>query len=164
MNLSHPYGTSVNDKVDKLHFDGRHFTLKFPSIDDVVEDILATDDPVIFKVDPGDTFKFGISWQDQLYVNLSVAFGWTHRSASFQMASDTIAFIMKGMGCKVRPYIDDYVSVAPRHKAQDQFNSLVSLLQELGFPMNVELQKNSTIRSHYMFRHTNRHTKLNGEH
>ena len=51
LNLSYPYGASGNDKVDKLHFDGRCFTLKFPSIDDIVKDILATDDPVIFKVD-----------------------------------------------------------------------------------------------------------------
>ena len=136
LNLSYPYGTSVNDKADKLNFDCRH--LKFPSIDDVVEYILATDDPVIFKIDvarafrnlcinPVDALKFGISWQDQLYVDLSVPFGWTHGSAAFQMASDAIAFIMKGMGCKLHPYIDDYVVVAPRHKAQDQFNSLVSL-------------------------------------
>ena len=54
------------------------------------------------------------------------------------MASDAIAFIMKGMGCKVYPYIDDYVVMAPKYKAQDQFNSLVSLLKELGLSMNVD--------------------------
>ena len=101
LNLSYPYGASVNDKVDKLHFDGWHFTLKFPSIDDVVEDILATDDPVFFKVDVarvfrnllvdlGDTLKFGISWHKQFYINLSIVFGmeaWHPRWRQTQLLS-----------------------------------------------------------------------------
>ena len=73
LNLSHPYGASVNDSVSKSHFDGRRFTLKFPSIDDIVQDILEIEDPVIFKIDvarafhnlridPVDAVKFGISW------------------------------------------------------------------------------------------------------
>ena len=132
LNLSYPYGASVNDCVSKSHFDGRRFTPKFPMIDDIIQDILQTDDPVIFKVDvarafrnlrvdPVDAVKFGISWEGRSYVDLSVAFGWTHGSASFQMASDAIVFIMKGMGCKVHAYIDDYVIVAPRGLAFEHF-------------------------------------------
>ena len=63
-------------------------------------------------------------------------FGWTHGSAAFQMMSDTIAFMMQDLGCKVHAYIDDYVVVAPRNKADEFFHALVSLLQELGLPMN----------------------------
>ena len=147
LNLSYPYGASVNDSVSKSHFDGRRFTLKFPLIVDIVQDIHETEDPVIFKVDvvrafrnlrvnPVDTIKFGLSLGECSYVDLSVAFGWTHGSAAFQMASDAIAFIMKGMGCEVHAYIDDYVVVAKRGLAHDQFNNLVNLLQELGLPMN----------------------------
>ena len=147
LNLSYPHGASVNDCISKSHFDGRCFTLKFPMIDDIVQDILDTDDPVIFKVDvarafrnlrvdPVDTVKFGISWGGQSYVDLSVAFGWTHGSAAFHMASDAIGFIMKGMGCKIHAYIDDYVIVAQRGLAFEHFNNLVNLLQELGLPMN----------------------------
>ena len=71
LNLSHPYGASVNDHVSKDKFDGHCFTLKFPSIDDIVEAILAKDDPVLFKLDvsrafrnlrsdPVDSLKFGL--------------------------------------------------------------------------------------------------------
>ena len=85
-------------------------------IDDIVQDILDTDDPVIFKVDvarafhnlrvdPVDAVKFGISWGGRSYVD---------GSAASQMASDAIVFIMKGMGCKVHAYIDDYIIVAQR--------------------------------------------------
>ena len=143
LNLSHPYGASVNDRVSKSHFDGRRFTLKFPLIDDIIQDILETEYPFIFKVEvarafrnlrinPADAIKFGISWGGQSYVDLSITFGWKHGSAAFQLASDTIVFIMKGMECEVHAYIDDYVVVAQRGLAHDQFNSLVNLLQELG--------------------------------
>ena len=147
LNLSYPYGASVNDSISKSHFDGRRFTLKFPMIDDIVQDILDTEDPVIFKidvarafrnlrVDPVDAVKFGISWGGRSYVDLIVAFGWTHGSVAFQMTSDAIVFIMEGMGCKVHAYIDDYVIVAQRGLAFDHFSNLVNLLQELGLPMN----------------------------
>ena len=40
LNLSHPYGYSVNGNVTKYSFDGRKFTLKFPTIDNIVQYIL----------------------------------------------------------------------------------------------------------------------------
>ena len=107
LNLSHPYGASVDDSISKSHFDGRHFTLKFPSIDGTKQDILETDNPVIFKVDVARAFQNlhvddrHISWGEHSYVDLCIAFGWMHGSTAFQMASDAIVFIMKGMGCKV---------------------------------------------------------------
>ena len=105
LNLSYPKGQSLNDHVDKLNFNGRSFTLKFPSVDDVVGRILQIEDPLIFKldmarafrnlrVDPVDALKFGLSWRDTLYVDGGVVFGWTHWSAAFQMVADAISFIM----------------------------------------------------------------------
>ena len=41
LNLSYPHG-SLNDNVDKLHFDGKKFILKFPSVDDIVTQIANT--------------------------------------------------------------------------------------------------------------------------
>ena len=72
LNLSHPYGCSVNDNVTKDSFDGRKFSLKFPTIDDIINHITSiVGDPVIYKidvarafrnirVDPVDAIKFGI--------------------------------------------------------------------------------------------------------
>ena len=51
MNLSHPHGSSLNDHVDGKAFDNRPFTLRFSTIDDIATTILATEDPVIFKID-----------------------------------------------------------------------------------------------------------------
>ena len=90
LNLSYPRGQSLNDAVDKLNFDARPFTLKFPSVDNIVERILQVKDPLIFKidvarafrnlrVDPVDALKFGLSWRDALYID---ATSWRHLDAS----------------------------------------------------------------------------------
>ena len=82
LNLSQPYGVSVNDSISKSHFDGWCFTLKFPSIYDIIQDILETEDPVIFKinvarafrnlrVDPADAIKFGMAVLTSILVSRS---------------------------------------------------------------------------------------------
>ena len=132
LNLSKPYGASLNVSVDKLHFDDRCFILKFPSIDDIIQDIHANNDSVIVKADKGRDFqnlhvnpvnaiKFGICWDDHFYVDVSIAFGLTHGSAMSQMTSDATVFIMNGMGSRPHAYINYYIIVAARHEAQEQF-------------------------------------------
>ena len=118
MNLSYPAGQSVNDHVDKNEFDHTPFILKFPTIDSIARGICeAGDDVVLFKVDvarafrnlrvdPVNALKFGIKWADAFYVDLAVAFGWTHGSGAFQILSDSSRFIMAKKGVKLHCYID----------------------------------------------------------
>ena len=40
LNLSHPYGNSVNSHVDANNFDGSLFVLKLTTVDDIVHDIV----------------------------------------------------------------------------------------------------------------------------
>ena len=147
LNLSYPRGQSLNDAVDKCNFDARPFTLKFPSVDNIVERILQVSDPLIFKidvarafrnlrVDPVDALKFGLSWRDALYIDAGVAFGWTHGSAAFQMVADAISYVMASSGCVVNAYIDDFIVVAPRAEARRHYDRLSNLLDTLGLPMN----------------------------
>ena len=137
---------SSRDFVDKDAFDGIQFTLRFPTIDDITDDIIACrGDPVLFKidvvcafhnlrVDPADSLKFGIQWQDKLYLNVAITFGWTLGTAVFQLCSNTITFIMAKQNVKLPCYIDDYVAVVPR--AEAVFHCLRTLLQDLGLPVN----------------------------
>ena len=126
--------------------DGRPFTLKFLSVDNIVERILPITDPLIFKidvarafrnlrVDPVDALKFGLSWCDALYVDSDVAFGWTHGSAAFQLVADTISYVMASSGCVINAYIEDFIVVAPRSQAKEQYDRLSDLLDTLGLPM-----------------------------
>ena len=148
LNLSHPHGNSVNSHVDANQFDGSPFILKFPTVDDIAEDIIkCTEDTLLFKVDvarafrnlrvdPADSLKFGIAWRGAFYVDVGIAFGWTHGSASFQLLSDAVAYIMSKEGVTLRCDIDDYIAVVPKHKANHAFGRLCEVLNELGLPIN----------------------------
>ena len=79
LDLSYLDGQSVNDRVDKLKFDGSDFMLKFPPIDDIADRINDVKVEVrLFEVDvahafrnlrvdpaddPPDTLKLGIKWK-----------------------------------------------------------------------------------------------------
>ena len=122
----------------KNHFDGHEFTLRFPTIHDIVKAILKND-PVVnkidiarafrnLKVDLFDALKFGIHWDGLYFLDQSVTFGWMHGSAAFQMVSDAITFIMQKHGAKIFAYIDDYVGIADACDTISHFSDLHSLL------------------------------------
>ena len=48
---------SLNDSVDRFSYDGNAFALKLTSIDNIIEDIRNTDDPMLFKVDVAHAFR-----------------------------------------------------------------------------------------------------------
>ena len=135
MDLSFPQGKALNDQVTKGVFDGTRLVLKLSSIDDIVRDIVNTgEDPVMFKVDvarafrnlpvdPVDALKLGIKWEGRFYLDKSVAFGWIFGTASFQLLSDSIAYLMRDF-CSLHCYIDDYVAVLPKHKANAALDKL----------------------------------------
>ena len=149
LNLSHSYGASVNHHVSKEAFDNSKFTLKFPTIESIVNSIkvFKHSDPVLYKidvarsicnlrVDPVDAVKLGISWKGQFYLNLSIAFDWTHGSTAFQRLSDAKMYIMQKQAYIAHAYIDDYMAVAPANMATHHFQSLAKHLDSLGLPMN----------------------------
>ena len=106
LDLSFPYGQSVNDNVNRMAFDNDAFTLKFPDIDNIVEKIISMEDPYLAKidvarafrnlrVDPADALKFGIFWKGNYYIDVALAFGWVHGCSAFQRASDVVVFLIK---------------------------------------------------------------------
>ena len=90
------------------------------------------------RVDPADCIKLGIKWNGQYFIDKAIAFGWIHGTVAFQLCSYVIAFIMKTRGITLHCYIDDYIGVLPRDRAQNAFEQLCPLLEELGLPMNFE--------------------------
>ena len=58
MNLSHPQGAYLNNQVDRSRFDGVTFRLKFPSINNIVEEILHVGEVVTLeRVDLSQAFR-----------------------------------------------------------------------------------------------------------
>ena len=152
LDLSFPKGSSLNDQVDRNRFDMSDFCLKFPSTDDIANEICRLGDDVTLakidvarafrnlRVDPADAIKLGITWKNDAFIDISVAFGWVHRSAAFQRVSDAVTFIMTSHGIRMFAYIDDYILVSPRATANDHFQRLASTLIELGLPSNPDKQ------------------------
>ena len=140
LDLSYPRGASVNYQVDRNMFDNQPFVWRFPTIDDIVQEMVKDSvDKSIFKidigrafrnlrVDPADALQFGIQWRQNSYVDGAVAFGWVHGSTAFQMVSDAIVHIMSKQGYKIFVYIDDFVAILPSNVATEAF--------QLGLPIN----------------------------
>ena len=145
LDLSYPKGNSLNDYVTRDSFDGTLFALKLSSIDGITENIINTEnDPVLFSVDvartfrnlpvdPADSLKFGIKWINQYFLDKSVVFSWVYGKASFQLISDAIAYFMRDRVQLI--YIDDYITVSPRFKADTVFQNLCTLLNELSLSL-----------------------------
>ena len=89
---------------------------------------------------PGINANPGIRWQNDIYINVAVAFGWVHGSAAFQHVSDAVTFIPSKAGVNMVAYIDDYVIISPRATAQRHFDTLASILSQLGLPSNQDKQ------------------------
>ena len=87
-------------------------------------------------LDPVDAFKFGIKWNNKYYLDVALAFGWVHGSASFQMMSNAILHIMKHHDCKVFVCIDDFIIVCEKGDTMRHYQALFDLFTELGLPMN----------------------------
>ena len=140
MNLSYPYGESVNDQVDRQHFDGSTFIVKFPTIDDIVAEVNRLGDDVILaksdasrafrnlRMDPTDAVKFGIKWQGKYSLDRAVTFVWVHGTSAFQMLSDAVTHIMAKRQHIIFAYINDYIIVATRNTANVVFHYLLNLL------------------------------------
>ena len=58
VNLSFPYGDSVNDRISNAIYDGVNFQLKYPSVDNIVEAIHELGpDVLLSKIDVSRAFR-----------------------------------------------------------------------------------------------------------
>ena len=139
---------SVNDAVTREVFDDIPFTLKFPTVDDILNKVRSHKGRVLLskidiarafrnlRIDPVDAFRFGIQWQDQYFLDVSAVFGWIFGTAAFQMTSDAILYIMRHETDSLFAYIDDFIMVLPEVDAERRFQKLFHLFSQLGLPMN----------------------------
>ena len=144
MNLSFPAGASLNDAVTRNLFDNRPFTLCFPTVDNILDSIRGVQGTAMLakidvarafrnlRVDSVDAYKFGIKWNNKYCLDVALAFGWFHGSASFQMMSDAILHIF----LHIFAYIDDFIIVSEENDAMRHYHALFDLFTELGLPMN----------------------------
>ena len=148
MDLSWPKGASINTSIHKFKYLDTYFSLSYPSIDHIVQEIRKLGPgSLLYKVDisrafrhlridPGDIDLLGILHRD-LFLDGSLPFGFRLGSGFFERCSDAIRFIMKQHNHNaLLNYIDDLISIGLPSKIHQSYKFLLSLLKDLGLEVS----------------------------
>ena len=148
VNLSYPYGASLNDCICDTTYDNVHFKLRYPAVQDIVNEIEALHSDVLLskidisrafrnlRIDPKDFDLLGLKWRDASYLDISVPMGLKTGSALCQRVTDVLRHVMRSKNVTLFNYIDDVICVHRRQNADAEFKMLYSLFEFLGIPVN----------------------------
>ena len=127
VNISFPYGSSVNDNISNNEYDGVDFQLHYPTVDDIMKSVqnlgseallLKIDVSRAFRnlrVDPFEYDALGLTWDGKSYIDISIPMGMKTGSALCQRTTDVIHHVMQSKNVRVYNYIDDVICVYQRH-------------------------------------------------
>ena len=147
IDLSWPKHNSVNDGVDKNSYLGSEFSLTFPTIDDITNELVKIgpgshiykiDISRAFrhlKIDPLDYDLLGLRW-DATFIDTCLPFGSRHGSQNFQCVSDAVRYVLRCHGYGVINYIDDFVGYGTPDVARRSFDCLRHVLERLGLTIS----------------------------
>ena len=151
VDLSWPKLASVNHNIASDVYMDTPFKLMFPTIDDIVNRIIALKGNCllykvdirrafrILKLDPRDIIFTGLQWKGKYYVDTSVPFGYRHGSVCCQRVTDAVRYIMHTKGIDhLFNYIDDFIGVDKPAVVHSHFQTLLSIMAELGIPISEE--------------------------
>ena len=147
VDLSYPFGGSVNTGVDPDSYLGTPFLLTLPTIDTITQKVKENGKgSLLYKIDLSRAFRhvnldakdynlLGL-YLEGAYFDSCLPFGFKHGSAIFQRKSDGIRYIMAKSNFQVTNYIDDIIGHAVYSQAQQSFDYLYKLLLKLGFDIS----------------------------
>ena len=151
MDLSWPHGLSVNQGVSKYMFLDTEFQLKYPSVDQITSSLRNLGPAAMIykidisrafrqiKVDPGDIDLLGFKFQNDYFLDLSVAFGYRNGSQIFQRCTDAIRFNMAQHGFPyLYNYIDDLIYTGLPSEIHKSDTFFTELLGKLGLVISVK--------------------------
>ena len=138
LDLSFPEGNSVNDGVDKTKY------MKFPTVDKLVEILVSKGvGCLMFKrdlkiycrqifVDPVDAVKLGYMFEGEMFFDAALSMGLMSSAYIAQRITYAVIFFLRKKWYTWVNYLDDIGCAASVSEAQQQFESLGTLWQELG--------------------------------
>ena len=148
MDLSWPKEASINNAVHKFRYLDTYFSLSYPSIDYIVQQIKKLGPgSLLYKVDISRAFRhllidlgdidlLGILHK-KLLLDGSLPFGFKLGSGFFERCLDTIRFIMKEHNHNAfLNYIDDLIYIGLLSKIYESYTFLLSLLADLGLKVS----------------------------
>ena len=144
LDLSYPFGLSVNDGIPKDSYCGNKIKLTYPTIDTLWARIVQLGKNCkLYKRDlarffnqlplcPGDYSLIGIRWKNLFFFMKSIPMGL--RSATFcaQKVTNAIVFIHKNNGNWALNYIDDFASCELEQFANKSYQDLGKLFSDIG--------------------------------
>ena len=148
VDLSWPLGNSVNSRIPDNYFDNTPCSLKYPTIDHIVQRIVQVgDQALIFKIDlkrayrnlrtdPRDFTVLGLSWRGAQYIDVSVPFGLKTGACACQLVTDSVTHLLAQTNYWTCAYLDDIIGVSHPNAANSAFLSLKNLITSLGLPIN----------------------------
>ena len=125
VDLSWPLGAGVNQFVPDDLFDFMEFQLKYPTIDHIVQKINEIgSNALLYKVDlerafhnlridPLDYKVLDLMWQNQMFIDISLAFGFKQGAAACQLTTDAVTYFIWTQRHWVANYLDDIIRVSP---------------------------------------------------
>ena len=145
IDLSYPKQSSVNAGIPRDTYLGRPHGLSYPSVDNLV-DIIIDKGPgcLLFKVDLANAYKqifidpkdynlLGFRWRDGIFLELAFPFGLRSSALNCQRLTSAVAYLYKcQQGTTLINYLDDLGSAEDPACAQEAFDFLVQLLEDLG--------------------------------
>ena len=146
IDLSFPFGHSVNDCVSSEVYLGTSVLLTLPTIDDITRKMIKLGKgSLLYKIDVSRSFRhvnidprdyslLGLKLQEY-FIDSYLPFGFHHGSAIFQPLSDAVRHFMGLKGFQVTNYIDDVIVHATVSQAGPSFQFLKALLTDLGFAL-----------------------------
>ena len=125
VDLSWPLGAGVNQFVPSNVFDFMEFQLKYPTIDHIVQKISDIGPTALLykvdlqrafrnlRIDPLDYKVLGLMWRNQMFIDVSLAFGFKQGASACQLTTDTVMYLMRTQRRWVANYLDDIIVVSP---------------------------------------------------
>ena len=145
LDLSPPYGHSVNDSIEK-----ELATLSYVSVDEVVGQILEQGKGTVtakmdikqayrnVPVHPEDRYLLGMRWEGTVYIDTTLPFGLRSAPLLFSALANALAWVMRKHGVTwVEHYIDDFITVGAPGTLSCTKNAAVmhEICQEVGLPV-----------------------------
>ncbi len=150
LDLSCPRGNAVNDSINKKWYMGDEIELKFPTVDNLVAQILSLngecyawkrDLKSFYRSIPvclGDIAKLGYSVDGNIYFDRVLPMGMVSSAFVAQSVSSSIGWIFKHKkGRLAIVYIDDFAGANHKMAAEKDFSELSILFSQLGVPESV---------------------------
>ena len=144
VDLSWPSGHSVNDGIPSDSYLGAPLSLRYPTIDDIVDAVVTLGRGCYlykrdlckayrqFPVDPKDYPFLGYTWNKQFYFDTVLTMGLRSAAMACQRSTAAVAWVASHQGRVVFTYLDDFIGVSPAFNAQTDFQALSDLLSSLG--------------------------------